>query len=55
MYFLAKILITALIVAALPMVGGMVTTTLLTPIVIPVVYFIYEGRHFDWNKIGRFP
>jgi Cu(I)/Ag(I) efflux system membrane protein CusA/SilA len=29
---------------ALPMVGGMVTTTLLTLIVIPVVYYIYEGR-----------
>jgi Cu(I)/Ag(I) efflux system membrane protein CusA/SilA len=31
---------------ALPMVGGMVTTTLLTLIVIPVVYYIYEGRRF---------
>lgn len=30
---------------ALPMVGGMVTTTLLTLIVIPVVYFIYQGRN----------
>jgi len=30
---------------ALPMVGGMVTTTLLTLIVIPVVYYLYEGRH----------
>jgi Cu(I)/Ag(I) efflux system membrane protein CusA/SilA len=29
---------------ALPMVGGMVTTTLLTLIVIPVVYFIYVGN-----------
>jgi Cu(I)/Ag(I) efflux system membrane protein CusA/SilA len=29
---------------ALPMVGGMVTTTLLTLIVIPVVYYLYEGR-----------
>jgi Cu(I)/Ag(I) efflux system membrane protein CusA/SilA len=29
---------------ALPMVGGMVTTTLLTLIVIPVVYYIYEGK-----------
>ncbi len=28
---------------ALPMVGGMVSTTLLTLIVIPVVYFIYSG------------
>jgi Cu(I)/Ag(I) efflux system membrane protein CusA/SilA len=29
---------------ALPMVGGMVTTTLLTLIVIPAVYYIYEGK-----------
>ncbi|MGE0252130.1 MAG: efflux RND transporter permease subunit [Dongiaceae bacterium] len=32
---------------ALPMVGGMVTTTLLTLIVIPVIYFIYQSR---WLK-----
>lgn len=31
---------------ALPMVGGMVTTTILTLIVIPVVYFIYQSRRF---------
>ena len=31
---------------ALPMVGDMVTTTLLTLIVIPVVYFIYQSRQF---------
>ncbi len=31
---------------ALPMVGGMVTTTLLTLIVIPVVYYLYEARHY---------
>ncbi len=31
---------------ALPMVGGMVTTMLLTLIVIPVVYYLYEGRRF---------
>jgi len=31
---------------ALPMVGGMITTTILTLIVIPVVYYIYEGRKF---------
>jgi Cu(I)/Ag(I) efflux system membrane protein CusA/SilA len=35
---------------ALPMVGGMVTTTLLTLIVIPVVYYIYEGRRFNWRS-----
>ena len=32
---------------ALPMVGGMVTTTLLTLIVIPVVYYLYEGRKLN--------
>ena len=33
---------------ALPMVGGMITTTILTLIVIPVVYYIYEGRRFKY-------
>ena len=32
---------------ALPMVGGMITTTILTLIVIPVVYYLWEGRHFN--------
>ncbi|MEZ5844119.1 MAG: CusA/CzcA family heavy metal efflux RND transporter [Hyphomicrobiaceae bacterium] len=31
---------------ALPMVGGMASTTVLTLIVIPVIYFIWEGRRF---------
>ena len=31
---------------ALPMVGGMVSTTVLTLIVIPVIYFLWEGRRF---------
>ncbi len=31
---------------ALPMVGGMLSTTALTLIVIPVLYDLYEGRHF---------
>ncbi|PCJ00698.1 MAG: CusA/CzcA family heavy metal efflux RND transporter [Alphaproteobacteria bacterium] len=31
---------------ALPMVGGMVSTTILTLIVIPVVYYLWEGRRF---------
>ncbi|MBS0267263.1 MAG: efflux RND transporter permease subunit [Planctomycetes bacterium] len=30
---------------ALPMVGGMLSTTLLTLIIIPVVYYMYESRH----------
>jgi Cu(I)/Ag(I) efflux system membrane protein CusA/SilA len=32
---------------ALPMVGGMITTTALTLIVIPVIYYLWEGRHFN--------
>ena len=35
---------------ALPMVGGMISTTLLTLIVIPVVYFIYIGRSIKTLK-----
>jgi copper/silver efflux system protein len=31
---------------ALPMLGGMVTTTILTLIVIPVIYYLWEGRRF---------
>lgn len=37
---------------ALPMVGGMITTTILTLIVIPVIYLIWEGRtHRQTEKI----
>ncbi|MFV0297515.1 MAG: efflux RND transporter permease subunit [Hyphomicrobiaceae bacterium] len=35
---------------ALPMVGGMVSTTLLTLFVIPVVYLIWEGRRFKTTR-----
>ena len=31
---------------ALPMLGGMLTTTILTLIVIPVIYLLWEGRVF---------
>ncbi len=31
---------------ALPMVGGMISTTILTLIVIPVIYYLWEGRRF---------
>ena len=31
---------------ALPMIGGMASTTLLTLIVIPVIYYLWEGRRF---------
>lgn len=31
---------------ALPMIGGMITTTVLTLIVIPVIYYLWEGRRF---------
>ncbi len=34
---------------ALPMVGGMVSTTILTLIVIPVIYYLWESRRFK-NK-----
>ncbi len=32
---------------ALPMLGGMVTTTILTLIVIPVIYYLWDGRRFE--------
>ena len=32
---------------ALPMIGGMASTTVLTLIVIPVIYYIWEGRRFS--------
>ncbi len=32
---------------ALPMVGGMITTAILTLIVIPVIYYLWEGRKFN--------
>ncbi|MCB1549113.1 MAG: efflux RND transporter permease subunit, partial [Hyphomicrobiaceae bacterium] len=37
---------------ALPMVGGMASTTLLTLIVIPVIYLIWEGRRFRRPQPG---
>ena len=38
---------------ALPMVGGMASTTVLTLIVIPVVYYLWEGRRFRKSKTSR--
>ena len=35
---------------ALPMVGGMASTTVLTLILIPVVYLLWEGRRFSKQK-----
>ena len=35
---------------ALPMVGGMITTTILTLIVIPVLYYLWEIRHFNQKE-----
>ena len=35
---------------ALPMVGGMASTTLLTLVVIPVIYYLWEGRRFRGRK-----
>jgi len=36
---------------ALPMVGGMASTTLLTLIVIPVLYRIWEGKNFSTSQL----
>ncbi len=39
---------------ALPMVGGMVSTTILTLVVIPVVYYLWEGRRYgSTSKTGK--
>ena len=38
---------------ALPMVGGMASTTVLTLIIIPVVYYLWEGRRFRKSKTSR--
>ena len=38
---------------ALPMVGGMITTTLLTLIVIPVVYYLWESRRFTQTQTNQ--
>lgn len=35
---------------ALPMIGGMASTTVLTLIVIPVIYYLWEGRRFRQPK-----
>ena len=40
---------------ALPMVGGMASTTLLTLIVIPVIYLIWEGRRFKPTATSETP
>jgi len=37
---------------ALPMVGGMVSTTVLTLLVIPVVYLVWQARHFTASRPG---
>ncbi len=40
---------------ALPMVGGMASTTVLTLIVIPVIYFLWEGRRFGSTQVPKQP
>lgn len=40
---------------ALPMVGGMVSTTLLTLVMIPVVYYIYGSGKIKDGKLGVYP
>jgi len=37
---------------ALPIVGGMITTTILTLIVIPVIYFLWEGRNYQGGELS---
>lgn len=36
---------------ALPMIGGMASTTVLTLLVIPVIYYLWEGRRFQNAKV----
>lgn len=38
---------------ALPMVGGMTTATVLTLIVVPVIYYIWEGRRFTQTQTNQ--
>ena len=38
---------------ALPMLGGMIFTTILTLIVIPVIYYVWEGRRFRQAEAAR--
>jgi len=38
---------------ALPMVGGMASTTVLTLVVIPVIYLIWESRHYARASLER--
>ena len=38
---------------ALPMVGGMVSTTILTLVVIPVVYYLWEGRRYSTTNVAN--
>ena len=35
---------------ALPMLGGMISTTILTLVVIPTIYYLWEGRRFTLEK-----
>ena len=38
---------------ALPMLGGMISTTLLTLIVIPAIYFIWVGRSLSGRRAAE--
>jgi len=38
---------------ALPMVGGMASTTVLTLIVIPVISYLWEGRRFRCPRAAQ--
>jgi hypothetical protein len=37
---------------ALPIVGGMITNTILTLIVVPVIYFLWEGRNYQGGELS---
>ena len=37
---------------ALPIIGGMITTTILTLIVVPVIYYLWEGRVYKEGEIS---
>jgi copper/silver efflux system protein len=40
---------------AAPMVGGLITSTILTLEIVPAIYSIWRGRHVEWVKGPRPP
>lgn len=37
---------------AAPMIGGMISTLILTLCVIPAMYFVMQRAHLRWNKLA---